>query len=312
MGVLALCIALCAGCAAAQAPPQAPTIDQKLLFHYVKYMERWPADSELKVTETKPSSNLPGLFEVTVRRTRSGASLSERHYFVTADGEHFLKGDTFRIAQAPFEDRIARLAQQSSPAIGPETAPVTLSVFEDFQCPDCADESRLLAEQLPAEFGKQIRVVFHDFPLTQHKWAKAAAVAGRCAFHESNDLFWNYYRWVFAHQREINETNFAAKLEEWSKGAGAGDAIASCVTGGAAEKEVDQSIADGISLEVQGTPTLLLNGRMLPMLFPNGLMVPAETQFTALKWLIQFELKVIPPADACCMVGPSEPQREKD
>ena len=65
-------------------------------------------------------------------------------------------------------------------------------------------------------------------------------------------------------------------------------------------------IADALALEVQGTPTLFLNGLMLSMLFPNGQMVPAESQFTAIKWLIQFELKVIPPADACCMAGPEE------
>jgi hypothetical protein len=66
---------------------------------------------------------------------------------------------------------------------------------------------------------------------------------------------------------------------------------------------VKDSIADALSLEVQGTPTLFLNGRMLPMLFPNGQMVPPDSQFTAIKWLIQFELKVIPPAEACCMAG---------
>jgi protein-disulfide isomerase len=162
---------------------------------------------------------------------------------------------------------------------------------------------KLLKEQLPAEFGKQVRVVFHDYPLVQHKWALAAAIAGRCAFRSGNDLFWNYYGWVFSHQQEINETNFAAKVAEWAKVANAGDAFAGCFAERATENEVNDSIADALSLEVQGTPTLFLNGRMMPMLFPNGQMVPPDSQFDALKWLIQFELKVIPPADACCIAG---------
>lgn len=140
-----------------------PPVDQKLLFHYVKYMERWPADSELKVQAIAPSKVMPGLFEVTVVRSRSGRNVGERRYFVAADGQHFLKGDTFQINETPFDTRIARLAKQVSPSIGPEKAPVTISVFEDFQCPDCADASKLLSEQLTAEFGNQVRIVFHDF-----------------------------------------------------------------------------------------------------------------------------------------------------
>ena len=216
---------------------------------------------------------------------------------------HFLKGDSFAIGDKPYEARIARLARQNSPSIGPKDAPVTLSVFEDFQCPDCADELKVLKEQLPAEFGKQVRVVFHDYPLVQHKWAMPAAIAGRCAFRSSNDLFWNYYTWVFTHHDGIDEKNFPAKLAEWSKSVNAGNSFNACVANRATEQDVNDSIADALSLEVQGTPTLFLNGRMLPMLFPNGQMVPPESQFTAIKWLIQFELKVVPPADACCIAG---------
>jgi protein-disulfide isomerase len=281
----------------------APPIDHKLLFHYVKYLERWPADSELKVSESKPSAVMPGLFEVQVDRTRMGRVVSQRRYFVSADGKHFLKGDAFEIGETPFEKRIATLARTKSPSIGPENAPVTISVFEDFQCPDCADASNLLSKQLPEEFGKQVRIVFHDFPLVQHKWAMPAAIAGRCAFRSGNEKFWDYYRWVFAHQRELNETNFAGKVGEWAKSAKLGDEFGTCVGNRETESEVAAGLADATSLEVQGTPTLFLNGRMLPTLFPNGLMVPAETQFSALKWLIQFELHVIPPAEACCTIS---------
>ena len=281
----------------------APAIDQKLLFHYVKYIEHWPADSELKVAGIKPSREMPGLFEVNVQRTRQGRVVGVRRYFATADGQHFVKGDTFEIGQTPFDARIALLARQKSPAIGPENAPVTISVFEDFQCPDCADASQLLTEELTAEFGKQVRIVFHDFPLVQHKWAMPAAIAGRCAFRSGSELFWKYYRWVYSNQREINETNFSEKLAEWAKTVDAGGDFRTCVATRATEAEVNQSIADALSLEVQGTPTLFLNGRMVPTLFPNGLMVPAETQFHALKWLIQFELHVVPPAEACCTIS---------
>jgi protein-disulfide isomerase len=282
---------------------QVPKVDNKLLFHYVKYLERWPADAELSASAPRVSFAMPGMFEVTVERTRMGRSVGQRVYYVSADGQHFLKGEPFSIGDKPFDARIARLKRQASPSIGPAEAPVTLSVFEDFQCPDCADEAKMLKEQLASEFGKQVRIVFHDYPLVQHKWAMSAAIAGRCAFRSSNDLFWNYYSWMFAHQREINADNFSAKLAEWVASAKAGSGFAGCVANKATESEVTASIADALSLEVQGTPTLFLNGRMLPMLFPNGQMVPPESQFSAIKWLIQFELNVVPPADACCLAG---------
>lgn len=288
----------------AQTSRTAVSIDSKLLFHYVKYMERWPADAELTMGTPKASMLMPGLFEVTVERTRMGRVVSQRLYYATADGTHFLKGDAFVIHDKPFEAKINILARQNSPSIGPKDAAVTLSAFEDFQCPDCADEMKLLKQDLPAEFGKQIRIVFHDYPLVQHKWAMPAAIAGRCAFRSGDEAFWKYYTWVFSHRKEIDETNFSAKANEWAKSAGLGEKFSGCLANRETEGEVNASIGDGLALEVQGTPTLFLNGRMMPMLFPNGQMVPAETQFSALKWMIQFELKVIPPADACCMVVP--------
>jgi protein-disulfide isomerase len=294
-GVLAL---FCAGMKA-----EAPKIDGKLLFHYVQYMERWPADAELTVGAPRVSFAMPGMFEVTVERKRLGRVVGQRVYFVSSDGTHFVKGDSFAIGDKPFDAGIKRLKRQASPSVGPEDAPVTLSVFEDFQCPDCADEAKLLTGQLPAEFGKQVRIVFHDYPLVQHKWAMPAAMAGRCALRSGNDMFWKYYRWIYAHQSELNETNFPAKVAQWARDAKAGDGFSGCVANGSTQNEVKESIADALALEVQGTPTLFLNGRMLPMLFPNGQMVPPESQFTAIKWMIQFELHVIPPADACCMAG---------
>ena len=68
------------------------------------------------------------MFEVTVQRTGRERVLSERHYFVTKDGSHFLKGDAFQIPQKPFEDRITRLARQSSPTIGPANRPSSPTV----------------------------------------------------------------------------------------------------------------------------------------------------------------------------------------
>jgi hypothetical protein len=91
---------------------QIPKVDNSLLFHYVKYMERWPADSDLTASAPKVALAVPGRSEVTVERTRLGRVVGQH-------GKHFLKGDPFAINDKPFEARIARLKRQASPSIGP-------------------------------------------------------------------------------------------------------------------------------------------------------------------------------------------------
>jgi hypothetical protein len=87
------------------------------------------SDSELTTGAPKVSFAMPGMFEVTVERTRMGRVVGQRVYFVSADGKHFPQGDPFAISEKPFEAHIARLKRQASPAIGPADAAVTLSVF---------------------------------------------------------------------------------------------------------------------------------------------------------------------------------------
>src|SRR5580698_1265192 len=61
--------------------------------------------------------------------------------------------------------------------VGSATAPVTLDVYSDFQCPHCA---RLHFGALKEALGDcvasgKVRIVYHDFPLPQHQYARKAA-----------------------------------------------------------------------------------------------------------------------------------------
>ena len=60
---------------------------------------------------------------------------------------------------------------------GPDSAPITLVEFGDFQCPYCGDAFRIV-KRLQEEFGDKLRFVFRDFPLTDvHPHAEPAAEA---------------------------------------------------------------------------------------------------------------------------------------
>ena len=62
-------------------------------------------------------------------------------------------------------------------ATGSPTAPITLEIYYDYECPYCASFYNSVYPQLVAGFvdtGK-VRVVHRDFPLPQHPYSKLAA-----------------------------------------------------------------------------------------------------------------------------------------
>jgi protein-disulfide isomerase len=71
--------------------------------------------------------------------------------------------------------------------LGPSDAPVTLEMFSDFQCPQCA-RSDPTVKKLKSEFGDKLRIVFRHFPMEKHQNAILAACAGEAAARQNR--FW--------------------------------------------------------------------------------------------------------------------------
>ena len=63
-------------------------------------------------------------------------------------------------------------------AVGPVTAAVRIDLFSDFQCPACKALHEQTIKRVKEEFALtgKIRLVHHDFPLPQHKYARPAAI----------------------------------------------------------------------------------------------------------------------------------------
>lgn len=82
----------------------------------------------------------------------------------------------------------------------PKGSKVAIVVFEDLQCPMCAQVSPLLVKA-----GQQynIPVVRHDFPIASHSWSYRAAVLARYFDTHSQKLGDEFREQVFAHQMEI-------------------------------------------------------------------------------------------------------------
>src|SRR4051794_16108543 len=66
---------------------------------------------------------------------------------------------------------------------GNPASSVRVLIYEDLQCPDCADFRVMLDKELLPKFEKTVAFEHRDFPLPKHEWARKAAIAAR--FFES-------------------------------------------------------------------------------------------------------------------------------
>lgn len=143
--------------------------------------------------------------------------------------------------------------------LGPATAPVTVQVFSDFQCPYCRDMDGVLAE-VRAKYGDRVRIVWRDFPLDMHRYSRLAAMAAREAYaQKGNDGFWAMREKLFAGQ-EKDEGLGPAAVNRYAKELGL-DArrFSAAIAGKTHLKRIEKELAVAAALDLKGTPTLFVN-----------------------------------------------------
>ncbi|HEU4340435.1 MAG TPA: DsbA family protein [Candidatus Binatia bacterium] len=150
----------------------------------------------------------------------------------------------------------ADLSIKGDPFKGPETAPVTIVKFEDFQCPFCKQGQPIFAELLSRYNGK-IRVVHKDLPLDSiHPQARPAAEAARCA--QEQQKFWDYHDKLYASAPHLA----AADLKTYAKEVGLDLGLFErCLNAGKYKELVQNNLMQGAKLGITGTPTFFINGR---------------------------------------------------
>ena len=169
------------------------------------------------------------------------------------------------------EERRATLADATAPmpVRGNAEAPVTMTVFSDFQCPYCA-RSISLIEGVMDTYPDTVNFVFMHYPLPNHGWAKPAAIAAQCAARQSEDAFWTLHDAYFDDQGQITEANVINRSARYLAGADLDlEAWQTCATDEASSAHqvvaqiVDQSMRTGEQLGVRGTPTFFIDGQAM-------------------------------------------------
>jgi protein-disulfide isomerase len=162
---------------------------------------------------------------------------------------------------------------------------VTVEEFGDYQCPPCGQLHPTL-KKLKQEYGANLNLVFRNLPLTKiHQNALAAAQAAEAA--RTQNRFWEMHDLLYENQSlwkdDVNPRSifikFAADLglNTWQFTRDMDDKQTQM------RLEADENAA--AKLGIDGTPTILINGRQLraEMTTPEGvrkgieLMLSAET-----------------------------------
>ena len=137
---------------------------------------------------------------------------------------------------------------------GPDTAPVSIIEFADFQCPSCRRAyNDTLAPLMKS--GKPFRLAFFHFPLVDmHQFAMSAAQATEGAAKQGK--FWDLYRILFNDaKKELSEEY----IEDCAKKAGVDmtkfklDRAADTV-----KTDIQQDLEYGRTLGVNSTPTFIV------------------------------------------------------
>lgn len=175
---------------------------------------------------------------------------------VAPDGSrlYLAAGQTLRIVELANEVSLPAL---NSPARGPASAPVTLTVFSDFQCPHCAKLVSFI-DEVQAKNPDRVRVVFKQFPLRMHNMAMPAALASLAAREQGK--FWPLHDLLFANNSQLSEEKIRSLAQQAGLNMSRFDQDH---TAQRLRDEVQRDMNLGQQAGVQGTPAVFVNGKFL-------------------------------------------------
>jgi protein-disulfide isomerase/uncharacterized membrane protein len=153
-------------------------------------------------------------------------------------------------------------------AVGPDQHPVMDIVeFADFECPACRMEAQFL-KPFVMKHKDEVRLTFRNFPLDgscnpftpngPHHSACLPARVGICAAGQGK--FWPMHDEIYDHQDELS----ASTLDDLEAKVGLDrPALEACLKDQATENHLQKDMQWGDLIQLESTPTLIINGRRM-------------------------------------------------
>ena len=182
------------------------------------------------------------------------APQGERLYLIDNDSKQF------KAVSVAF---VHDIDTKGSPFKGLVNAPVTLTLFTDFQCPYCKKMEPLISEVLKRN-PKTLKVVLKNMPLKFHKMARPSAYAALAA--QEQGKFWEYHDLLFS-QEKITDATFEELANELQLDIAKFKAD---MKSPEIVAKVEKDLQDAKKAGVTGTPTVFINGRRPQQRSPQG------------------------------------------
>ncbi|AKU95786.1 Periplasmic thiol:disulfide interchange protein DsbA [Labilithrix luteola] len=144
------------------------------------------------------------------------------------------------------------------PVWGSRSAPVTVVIFSDFQCPFCSRVEPTL-DQVKKTYGPdKVRLVWKNQPLPFHDKAKPAAQAAQTVFTlKGSDAFWKFHDTAFQNQKDLSPESY----EKWAVAAGVdANAYKTALASKKADAKIDEDQQLANKVGANGTPAFRING----------------------------------------------------
>ena len=143
------------------------------------------------------------------------------------------------------------------------SSPVVLEEYGDYQCPPCGQLYPEL-KQIEQEYGNQVQIVFHHFPLTKiHKNALLAAHAAEAARNQNK--FWEMHNRLYSNQKAWADLDdprptFISYAQQLGLNV---DQFSRDLTSNQIDQRISADIQRGTSMGVTGTPTVFLDSHLV-------------------------------------------------
>src|SRR6266446_533516 len=139
------------------------------------------------------------------------------------------------------------------------SSPVVLEEYGDYQCPPCGQLYPDL-KQIEKEYGDQVQIVFHHFPLMKiHKNALLAAHAAEAARNQNR--FWEMHDLLYRNQKEWSDlADPRPVLITYARQLGLNiDSFNRDLESNQIDQKITADIQRGTAQGVTGTPTVFLD-----------------------------------------------------
>ena len=159
---------------------------------------------------------------------------------------------------------------------GPDSAPLKIIEISDYQCPWCKRFVDTTEKDVEEQYMAKglVQIEFHNFAVTggnlpkEVNEATLAAEAAECANDQGR--YWEYHYKLYAEQQGENEGAFRPeRLKQFAAELGLDqEEFDTCLDSHRHIDLIEREREEAASLGARGTPTLVINGQMVPGYLP--------------------------------------------